>query len=689
MAMRGRGRLRRSGWLIVAAWLLAHPAGAAIPGIPGKPNAGDLSRYRSTAQKLYEATSADALTFERAIGERGLRRRVEAVFKRKLSAGELHEMARQAQAEAVYWKRYLEGLTEIESQARIPGKPPPAPVAAPPVVNPNAVLPPLPVHTNGYIPLPDRWRIAQALSLDNGVKPFGYQQHWWDPYNNNTLKGDKPIIGNDWFVVLSALSDTDFEKSRVPLAVSPIASARPEENNTFGRYGRLLFTQTELLTLSLIKGDTAYKPPDFEFRLTPAFNFNHTAVGELGVININPQKGTVRDDGFVGLQEGFIDYHIRNVSEYYDFDSVRVGIQPFSTDFRGFLFQDEEPGIRFFGDRDNNRWQYNLAYFRRLEKDTNSGLNDLGMGFRRDDVLVANLYRQDFPVRGFTSQVIYARNDNHEGDEFHFDKNGFLVRPAQIGDDRGYNYAVNYLGINGDGHFGRLNLTTSTYWALGSLSHNQFGPPGNKGGNINAFFAAAEPSVDFDYFRLRFSGLYASGDSNPQNGHATGFDAIFENPQFAGADTSYWIRESLPFIGGGVVGLNTENGVLADLRASKGEGQSNFVNPGTELAGIGGDLDILPELRLSTNFNYLRFANTSTLKFLRHQANVPNSIGYDVSAALTYRPLDTQNIIFRLSAAGLFPGGGLKAIYNTAGGETPFGSNNFLYTLMVNMIVQY
>lgn len=672
MAMIRRGRLHRCGWLLATAWLVAHPADAALP-------QSGLSGYRRTAQQLYQATSADALTFQQAIADPRLRQQIERVFKRKLSAAELREMARQARAEALYWARYLEGLTEIESRRPIPGKPTPT-SAVPPVVNPGAVLPPQPFKTGGAVPLPDRWRLLESL---------GRPQHWWDPYNTNTLKGDKPIFGDDWFIELGAVSDTLFEPGRVPSAVSPIVSTRPGENNTFGRYGQTFFSQTELLSLSLIKGDTAYRPPDFELTLQPALNFNHLAVGERGIVNINPEEGTARDRGFASLQEGFVEYHLRNVSQYYDFDSVRVGIQPFSTDFRGFLFQDNEPGIRFFGDRDANRWQYNLAYFRRLEKDTNSGLNDLGTGFRRDDVLIANLYRQDFPVLGFTPQVIFARNGNHEGGEFLYDKNGFLVRPAQIGDDRGYDYDVNYLGLNSDGHFGRLNLTTSFYWAFGGQSHNQFGPPGNKGATINAFFAAAEPSIDFNYFRLRVSGLYASGDGNPQNGHATGYDAIFENPQFAGGDTSYWISQGLPFIGGGVVGINTENGVLADLRASKGQGQSNFVNPGIELAGIGGDLDILPELRLSGNFDYLRFAKTASLEFLRHQPNIPNSLGYDLSAALTYRPLDNQNIVFHLSAAALLPSAGLKAIYNTEGGGTLFGSGNFLYTLMFSMTLAY
>jgi hypothetical protein len=408
------------------------------------------------------------------------------------------------------------------------------------------------------------------------------------------------------------------------------------------------------------------------------------------LVNINPERGTTRSNIFVGLQEAFVDYEIRTVSEYYDFDSVRVGIQPFNADFRGFLFQDDQLGIRFFGDRDANRWQYNLAYFQLLEKDTNSGLNDVTKPVRRDEVFVANLYRQDFPVTGFTSQVIDLLNTDQEGDELYYDENGFLVRPAQIGDDRGYNYWVNYFGLNGDGHFGRVNLTLSSYWASGHTSHNQFGPPGNDGTTINAFFAAAEPSIDFDWVRLRLSGLYASGDSNPQGGEASGFDAVFENPQFAGADSSFWIRQSIPLIGGGGVALNTENGILADLRSSKGEGESNFVNPGIMLAGVGADFDILPVLRLSTNANYLSFVNTATLEFLRHQPDIPDPIGWDLSAALTYRPLFSQNIVLRLSGGVLLPGSGMKALFDTQGGATAlFTGGNALYSVLANVILTY
>jgi hypothetical protein len=308
---------------------------------------------------------------------------------------------------------------------------------------------------------------------------------------------------------------------------------------------------------------------------------------------------------------------------------------------------------------------------------------------RQDGIFVANLFHQDFPVLGFTSQIVDLYNWNREGSQFFYDKNGFLVRPAQIGDDRGYNYNINYLGYNGDGHFGRLTLTVSSYWEFGHQTHNQFGSPGNNGATISGFFAAAEPSIDFDWARFRLSGLYASGTSHPQSGHLSGFDVPFENPQFAGADTSFWIRQSIPLIGGGSVGLNTPNGVLADLRSSKGQGQSNFDNPGVMLAGVGGDFDLLPELRLSTNFNYLRFVNTQSLEFLRHQSNIPNSIGWDLSSAITYRPLFSQNIVFRLSGAMLIAGSGTKALFNTNSGGSLFGTGDILYSVLANVILTY
>ncbi len=169
--------------------------------------------------------------------------------------------------------------------------------------------------------------------------------------------------------------------------------------------------------------------------------------------------------------------------------------------------------------------------------------------------------------------------------------------------------------------------------------------------------------MDFDWIRPRLSFLYGSGDHDPFDDKSNGFDAIFENPQFAGADTSYWIRQAVPLIGGGRVALSGRNGVLASLRSSKDEGQSNFVNPGIWLVGIGADFDVLPQLRLSLNWNSLWFDDTAVLEVARNQGSIDSAIGQDVSLSLTYRPMMTQNIVLRTSYAQLFGGDGFKALY--------------------------
>lgn len=554
-------------------------------------------------------------------------------------------------------------------QAARPGRVPSL-VTLPPI-DPAQVPPPQANLPRESVAIPDRWRLMQAL---------GFKFPLYDPYNPNPLKGDLPVfkgLGDDIFFNLSVISDTLLEARRLPTPVANQVSIRPGANDIFGQGRQSVFVENLILSMGLIKGDTTFRPPDYEFRFVPVFNFNRARVQEAGALRINPEAGNRRTDNFVGVQELFADVHLRNVSDRYDFDSMRIGVQPFTNDFRGFLFQDSPFGIRLFGNRSNNQFQYNLAWFRRFEKDTNSGLNDVGKGLRRDDVFVANLYRQDWPVLGFTSQVSVVHNRNNEK-ERHYDTNGFLVRPAYVGDLREHKYQVTYLGYNGDGHFDRWNLSTSAYVALGSDEHN---PIAQKSQRIRAGFFASELSRDFSWIRVRGNILVASGDKDPYDGTATGFDAIFENPQFAGSDTSFFIRQALPLIGGGGVALAGRNSILPSLRSSKDEGQSNFVNPGVSLVGLGADFDLKPEFRIFSNVSYLRFMNTSSLALLRNQAMPSDSIGTDFSVGFHWRPFFSQNVIINGSAAVLKPGSGLKALYGPNQGT--------LYSVALNAVLTF
>jgi len=523
--------------------------------------------------------------------------------------------------------------------------------------------------------IPDRWRIVEAIGIKTNL---------WDPYSgHNPLKGDLPVWGKDWFYNLIAVSDTVIEPRHFPVPVGVATTSRPGALDTIGSGDGSVFSQSVILEHVIYKGDTTFRPPDYEFRLTTVFNFNQVRFQERGLLNIDPtlasNAGRKRTDKFLGIQAAFFDKHLRNVSKRFDFDSLRVGIQPFSSDFRGFLFQDSQLGIRLFGNRDNNIFQYNIAWFRRLEKDTNSGLNDLSQSLRDDDVYTANIYWQDFPVLGFVSQGSITYNRNREKGQIEYDQNGFITRPSSLFEERfSRDYDVTYLGYSGDGHVGRLNVSASAYYALGEQTSSRYRDAKDE---INAYFFASEFSMDFDWLRPKVSILLASGDDDPFDNIAKGFDAIFENPQFAGSDTSFFIRQNVPLIGGGGVSLSGRNGILPSLRSSKEQGQSNFINPGLRMIGFGVDADILPELRVSMNLNQLWFDDTSVLEALRQQAPIDNNLGQDISTSLIWRPYQSQNIVARLSAAVLIPGKGFEQLY---------GNNYGLsYSVLLNLIFTY
>jgi len=544
--------------------------------------------------------------------------------------------------------------------------------------------PPPQAFPTDQIPIPDRWRLIESLGL--------VKESLRDPYHQNTYKGDRPINrakvpwlpikGDDWFFVANLISDSVYEPRTFPIPVGVQTTEDPGRNDVLGNDFSQVFSQTFIAGFALLKGSTTFAPPSIEYRLTLAYNVNFVDVPERRVLFVEPSRPSHRLDHFLGVQEAFVDYHLSPFdTDRFDFISIRAGIQPFQSDFRGFLFNDQQLGVRLFGSRDNNRFQFNLAAFWRLEKDTNSGLNSVVNSPRDDVVFVANAYRQDFLIPALTSQVTVVYNRNREADDVEIDTNGFPVRPALLGTLRGREYDVVYLGYNADGRVGRVNLTSSFYWALGE-DRNSFLT--DRPANINAQFAAAEASYDRDWMRFRLSAAYASGDSDPYDDTEGGFDAIFENPVFAGADTSYWIRQTIPFAGGGrAIAVNGRNGILNSLRSSKEQGQSNFNNPGLLLLGAGADFDLTPQLRLSANANHLWFEDTATLQVLRNEGSIPRDIGFDLSAAAIWRPKATQNIVARLSAATLLAGDGFQDLFDNLGGQQRF------YSILANVIVTY
>ena len=518
-----------------------------------------------------------------------------------------------------------------------------------------------------FVPVPDRWRLKfpEWIRYQNqdGEYPF-VPNRGFDPYDQNVLKGDLPVAGGDVFMVLTAISETPLEYRVLPTP-SGVSTESPSSDSFYGNGSQYAALPSAIFSFEVFKGNTAFKPRDWAFRITPHFNLNYVHLQERNAVNATPEAGATRRTQHLALQEAFAEVKLADVGPNFDFVSLRGGIQPFNSDFRGFLFRDSNLGVRAFGNWGQNRHQWNVAYFDQLEKETNSDLNELERRGQR--VFIANYYRQDFLTPGYTiSPSVHVNLD--EGDEFFFDRNGFLARPAPIGLIRPHQVRAYYAGIGGDGHWGRLNVTHQFYQALGT---DEFNGISGQPVDINAQFAAVEFSIDKDWYRPRIGVVYASGDDDPDDDRGKGFDAILDNPNIAGGSFSFWVRQGLRLPQTGV-GLDGRNSLLPSLRSSKLEGQANFVNPGVLVINGGVDAELTTKLKLITNINLLRFQHTETLQRLLFQGEIDKAIGLDVGGGFQYRPALNDNFIITGGVAALVPASGFKQVFTGKVLYSPF-----------------
>ncbi len=581
----------------------------------------------------------------------------------------------------------------------------------------------------------DRWRVGflpwKRYVNGSGEDPFYYNEpRLWHPYYQSVLKGDLPVIGQDIFLDLTVNNSTDFVGKRIPTP-GGISTTGPGQYEFFGRSEALMVQNNMAFSAELFRGETAFKPVEWAVKVMPVYNLNYVHAQETGVISPDPRgylgggtgnnlpnpsnafvtnpadistllagqltsadslsgtRSTVRTKDYWALQEAFVELHLRDLSDNYDFVAAKAGNQMFNSDFRGFLFNDTNLGGRLFGNYINNRLQYNVAVFDMREKDTNSGLNSFEQ--RNQRVLIANAYLQDFFFKGYTGT--FSFHANFDDSDVHYDRNGNIVRPEPIGTVRPHDVRAYYLGWGGDGHIGRWNVTHQFYQAFG---RDDFNGLAGRPVNINAQFAALEISYDRDWIRYKGSFVYASGDSNTSDGTATGFDTIIDNPNFVGGPFSYYVRQGFNF-GGTPVGLKQGGSLVPNLRSSKTQGQANFVNPGVYLWGLGSIIDVTPKLTAFVNANYIRFAETDPLRTALLTDKIDRELGLDLSLGIQYRPFLTDNVIVSAGWGVLLPGRGFKDIYRRSTDPIPGLEDtsragkvdDFLYSGLIALTLTY
>ncbi|HVO26802.1 MAG TPA: hypothetical protein VMW56_24595 [Candidatus Margulisiibacteriota bacterium] len=503
-----------------------------------------------------------------------------------------------------------------------------------------------PTPATQFEPVPDRWRIAQKA------------YPWYDPYNQNILKGDYPIWGQDIFLKLTGISRTSVDNFSAPVP-SGASAAQPGSFGFFGNGNSVAFDQKFAIRGDLQKGSTAFKPFEWALTLEAAADINHLGVNENGVVSPDVVNGTSRTTGNVELQEGAIEIHLMDLSSRYDFVSLKVGRQPLNSDFRGLIFSDVNQGIRLFGSADGNRYQFNLAYFNQAEKGTNSGLNRFVL--RDQQIVVANAYIQDSLFLGYQTEFSFIYDfDDGSKSGYTFDENGFLVRPDPVGVARPHNVEAYYLGWASEGHIDRINVSHAFYQALG---HDTRSPIAGRAVDINGQLAFLELSLDQDWLRYQTSVFFTSGDDNPRGGQARGFDSILDNPRILGGEFSYWNRQSIRITDRGGVGLMQNDSFIPDLRSSHLEGQANFVNPGILIFNLGASAEVTQTLRAVANVNYIRFVDTQPLELLLKQPSIRNDVGVDMSLGFEFRPLLSNNIILKPFVAVFQPVAGFNDIF--------------------------
>jgi hypothetical protein len=537
-------------------------------------------------------------------------------------------------------------------------------------------------HPEAYQEMTDRWRIVPPpyeLTEKSKGRPLGENGATTDPYNQNLIKGDLPFLGKDWFFNFTGISDTLAESRTLPTP-SGVSAVHPASISFFGNDNQNLFNENVIASFDFFQGDTAFKPVMQRWKATIIGNLNYVHLREDGLVKPDVRRGTKRTDGYLSVQELFYERKLRDLSQNYDFLSIRAGSQPFNSDFRGFIFNDTNLGVRLFGNFASNRYQYNLAVFDRLEKDTNSGLNT--MELRDQQIAIANFYWQDFLVHGYTQQfsIHYVR----DGASFHYDRNGILVRPAPVGVFTPHEIRAVYLGESGLGHIGRFNVDHAVYYVFGHDELNPIAGPdpelrGHDGVRIGAAMAALEVSYDRDWYRPRMALFYASGDRNPRDRNARGFDSIFDSPNFAGGGFSFFNRLGIRLAGSGVA-LVERGSLLTSLRSSKDEGQPSYVNPGVQIASAGLDVDVTPRLKAIFTGNYIRLDAAQPVEAILFQGNIHKTLGTDLSAGLRYRPMLNQNIVIVGGTAVLLPGRGFKDIYE---------KSRPLYHVFTNVILTF
>ena len=483
-------------------------------------------------------------------------------------------------------------------------------------------------------PDPNRWRLLEPQGI--GEKP---RSPLYDPYTPNVLKGDYPLFGDKIFFAATGVLDNfiDFKRNLDYFSGGRFRNVPYHEHNILGQI-------TAVAAFEVFQGDTVFAPKDWAVRVAPVIRYR---CGDLNATDSGCGE-------YITLQEAFGEVKLFEIGETFDATSARIGMQGFNSDFFGLIYSDAQPGFRIFSELAKNQYKVNVAVFDRLNQEKLSALKELDKR-RQHQVGVISFEWDDFILPGFNILP-----------------NLVISHDSAPGVVAGGTLNAYYFGIATTGRIDRFNVNSAFYYVTGHTAHNT---PNGQSQAISAGMVFAQVAYPVGFLAPRLSLAYATGDNNPGNGTATGFDSVFDNTAFGGGQFSYLFGEKIQL---GNTTVLRGNSVFPSLRGANATSQ--FVNPGALAINPGIDMTLTPKTLFEANYNYVRFDDTSSLTAVAGGRRVANEIGHEFNAGVTYRPFLNEQLILFAGGAVFVPGRGIK---------DTFGNADPVYKTVVRLILTF
>jgi len=441
----------------------------------------------------------------------------------------------------------------------------------------------------------------------------------WNPYQQNPLKGDFPIFGDTGFLEVFARVNSNTKYFRKP--GTGFDPDDIEKNNVF-------------LGFEIKKDEDTFHPSPLKFRMLGNFQ----AVSPSALTGVVSEKGT--------LQEAVVTVRLFEVGGNFNLSFFEGGLRNFRSDLNGLIFNDTLEEGRIFGEFRKNLWRYSVAVGHTLPKDPASKLVSFNKDLPNTNQLIGAIaVQRDDLVPGWNAEFsLHANQDRRAAD-----------------------LDVEYAGVAFFGHVGRFIVQPAVYYAFGQDDLN---PVSGSQQDISAYLGFLDVRYPTDFAVWRVGALYASGDSDPSDGNAGGFDSISDSVNVFGGPGSIFVGDQIALPGGQVV-INA-NSALPSLRGAGG--RSNFVNPGIFVQNVGADFVLTPKVSATANVNHVSFVDTAVLG-----AGIDKDAGLEGNIGVRWRPLLNENFVVEGAAAYLKPGDGLKSLIG----------NDSAYSVFINFLVVY